>query len=764
MANNKEIEEKRKVAEFVSSRLKGKVSFEQAMKASNKELADIAQRLQASSPSGETIEASNGVGGFKVISKDQPQFQQSRATGQPFEARSPEQLQRGRSELPAFLGGLGGSLATARRSTPLAALASGTMGAGAEAYGQLAQHVENLSGVDLPFVRGENAPETAMESLRRTGGAFSTEFLGEAGGRFAVDIGKRLGKTIAKKAGDISRKVFAPDLTREASKRVVDLSEREGLPFSLSDITGGPVAAKIEAFVRQTISGGKKFRLLDEAKVAAFDAYKARGLTKVGPNVRMGAVGKFAIGSIKESMDLLTRGYKDQFKLAENQLGKNLTVTMTNAHASARKLLNILDDLGTTKQQFIEIPKSTSSIKVGGGEGVDDLLAGIKKRPIDKRSVDDLIKGESPPASGGRETGTIRVSDEGLRSQLGKPAAGKEIIEIVKPSVLEESKVRKLAHEILAMKNETDFKKFRAKQKFIGHALSGKQEGLPAGPLKMLYAGMANDLKFMTSRSGNQAVGEALEKGKRLLLDKIEFDKNPFIRKLTKQGFNEEKIVGELLKPNNSKNAYALRAFMGEDSWPVVEKALAEDLLSKNASDLGKLPEAMEKLGSSTVDALFNKETIAFFDDLSFAFERGQLKDLKKLTKARASFNLVNAVQGGMAINLLTTGSVGTKGIVLLTPAMIANLATNPQGRNLVQKALNLKKTDPAARGVFQGIMNISLGRSSAGLMEVLGGIETIETNASDIEKAPEAMKELGSSALNLLRQNLLGGGVPQSS
>jgi hypothetical protein len=98
--------------------------------------------------------------------------------------------------VPEIVGGTVAGLATAARRTPIGAAAVG-LGAGAgEAFKQIGEQVEAATGLDVPLVRGEEAPATSLEAARRIAGAGVRGAAGEAVARGVLAGAGALGRKL----------------------------------------------------------------------------------------------------------------------------------------------------------------------------------------------------------------------------------------------------------------------------------------------------------------------------------------------------------------------------------------------------------------------------------------------------------------------------------------------------------------------------------------------------------------------------------------
>ena len=193
--------------------------------------------------------------------------QQATISARPVEAEQPglpEQvgeerpsiLQRVGDVVPEFVGG---SLAAAKavgRRTGVGALAVGLGTAGGEAVRQIGQQAEALTGIDIPLVRGEEAPRTSLEAAKRIGTSFVSGAAGEPIARGGVAL---IGRFAPKRE-------FIKSVTPEG-KEAIETLRPLGVTPSIAQVTESRGLDILQNFAEGSFFGGQ--RVTAQARTAA---------------------------------------------------------------------------------------------------------------------------------------------------------------------------------------------------------------------------------------------------------------------------------------------------------------------------------------------------------------------------------------------------------------------------------------------------------------------------------------------------------------
>lgn len=199
-----------------------------------------------------------------------------------------------------------------------------------------------------------------------------------------------------------------------------------------------------------------------------------------------------------------------------------------------------------------------------------------------------------------------------------------------------------------------------------------------------------------------------------------------FIRAFNATSGKEGLIFKRIFSPGNSQKLKILRNMIGPDEWPLYQKAFVENLIGGKNFNLAGLGQVLDEYGEETLKAVLEEPILQGLRDLALIGARTGIQDLSKVGARRLQFNLVNIVEGGLAVNLVTQSvgkmGVGAQGghiVALLAPSAIAKLVTTPGGVQYLTTGLKMsakaKQTAEVAKNIIKGTIttSVSLGTRS---------------------------------------------------
>ena len=144
---------------------------------------------------------------------------------------------------------------------------------------------------------------------------------------------------------------------------------------------------------------------------------------------------------------------------------------------------------------------------------------------------------------------------------------------------------------------------------------------------------------------------------------------------------------------------------MGQD-WPMFQRALVTKLIGGTTFNLKGLKGELARLGDDSLRAVLDKTTIDGLKDLGEVGVRTGIGKLEEVGANRLSFNMLNLVEGGLAVNVLRAGSKSRllSIALFLSPSMIAKLVTSPGGIQYLTTGFKMSAKNKQAMEVAKGI------------------------------------------------------------
>lgn len=224
--------------------------------------------------------------------------------------------------------------------------------------------------------------------------------------------------------------------------------------------------------------------------------------------------------------------------------------------------------------------------------------------------------------------------------------------------------------------------------------------------------------------------------------------KESLAKTLAKSGTTSGQLINRVFIPNNAKNLTALRTLMGQD-WPMFQRALVTKLIGGTTFNLKGLKGELARLGDDSLRAVLDKATIDGLRDLGEVGVKTGIGKLEEVGANRLSFNMLNLVEGGLAVNVLRSGSKSKllSIALFLSPSMIAKLVTSPGGIQYLTTGFKMSAKNKQAMEVAKGIARAVVA-SPSGL--AARSALTSQVQPRSIESGRQAQNPFG---------GLLGGG-----
>jgi len=287
--------------------------------------------------------------------------------------------------------------------------------------------------------------------------------------------------------------------------------------------------------------------------------------------------------------------------------------------------------------------------------------------------------------------------------------------------------IKRLALEISKLPDQMTFKQARAFQKRLGAKIA-RLKNIPEGEMKRLFKGISDDIDALETQ--NPELIADLTSAKNLYKEAIALDELALTTKI--EGRLPEEFLNSVFKKGSVTEPTALRNIVGEQDWPIFQRAFIQKMVGKRPGDISSLGNRLLDQGDDSLRAILSSEQIQALQDMAIVAERSQLGDLAKGFSKAPGFTLINMAQGGLAINMFA-GAVDVtfigQGLLFLTPPMIAGLLTSRTGAKLLSVGMRMQSSNPQAARVLELITNTISGLAGR---KALSG----EQIRSDIEGA----------------------------
>ena len=525
-----------------------------------------------------------------------------------------------------------------------------------------------------PFESPVQEPEerfpTGAVVLGTVGTVAGTPF-GPPGMAAGASIGSAGGEAIQQIIEQIMSDPNAPKTSEEAFKRIA----KEGVFGLVAESGAGGVV--------RTLRGGKNIALspfggsLTPEDLAAREAFEKLGIQptpfEITQRTFLGRIEQFA------SKGLISGGIFKRFN---------------------NKRINLL---GAFQKRFLE--------KTGPSKVMSEL------GEFAKSSFDDTIKILDNEAGRLFDEAEKLAGESNIIPTDALKAAAKAVLgqEGLVVKGLQFRPLQALAQQISKLPAKISFKQARELQKRLG-AKTAKLKNLPEGEMKQLFKGISESIEsaeFKGQAEGAESLLK-LREAKDRFIELIKLQESTIGKRIT--GKDPEDIFRSILQTGDVTNIKALRSVIGERDWPLFQRAFVDDLLSRG--NLENFNQVLDKQQLESLQQVFSNEQIQVLQDIATAAERFRPGALIEQQRKPLGFNLVNIAQGGLAINLVL-GDRGvqvsplTQGLVILTPAMIAKLLTNPTSVKWLTIGLRLKNNHPLATQVMENITDVLVGTAS---------------------------------------------------
>jgi len=428
---------------------------------------------------------------------------------------------------------------------------------------------------------------------------------GPGGVAFGTTIGSAGGEAVEQIIQQLTEDPNAPQTPEEALRRI----GQEGVFGLIGEGIAQPIVRGFRG-AKDFLTGPFSKGLTLEDKVAA-EAFEKLGIQptpfEVTQRTFLGRIQEFA------SKGLISGGIMKRFNNSRLNLLKQFQQRFL-AKTGPKKLMS---DLGKfAKSSF------------------DDTV-----EILDKEAGRLFIKAQT---QAGEEniipTTAFKAAADTVLSQEGRVTKG-----------LQFRALQKLADEIKKLPEKISYLDAREFQKRLG-AKVAQLKNLPEGESKQLFKGISDSIEgaeFTGKGQGSEALA-TLRQAKDRFIEMLNLQKSTLGKRVTSK--DPEDIFRSIFQTGDVTNIKALRSVVGEQDWPMFQRAFADDLMHKG--NLDNFHQVLEKQQLESLQEVFNNEQIQVLHDIAAASQRFRPGALGEAQRTPLGFNLVNITQGGIAVNL----------------------------------------------------------------------------------------------------------------